>query len=266
MNYLYEYSTFESVQAMDETIKEHIEINQYELNDTDREIIITLERNSVKYKGVAHLKVDTIADIVSKSSITVRRSLNKLEALGIIEKIEFMRTKSGGNGANIYRFLAVDDRPEMIGRDKSENSDIASDRAFEGNNETINLLSDNTYILETETRPSKNNDFIKRSLKRSIPAPIYDALNPFYDGQGLYNAYGILLRAKAKIDRSITIEEYASDYIDVFKAVIRRFKAGMVERLDNYLYSAWESLSAEISRRKAYHSGSIDGLSDLLGY
>lgn len=266
MNYLYDYSLFNTVETMDETIAKHIEINQYELNDTDRDIIMTLARYSVKYKGVAHLKVDTIADIVSKSSITVRRSLNKLEALGIIEKIEFMRTKSGGNGANIYRFLAVGDRPEMTGRDSSEKADTSSDKQADSSNETINLLSDNTYILETETRPSKNNDFIKRSLRRSIPAPIYDALNPFYDGQGLYNAYGILLRAKAKIDRSITIEEYASDYIDVFKAVIRRFKAGMVERLDNYLYSAWESLSAEISRRKAYHSGSIDGLSDLLGY
>src|SRR5690625_3033039 len=141
MNYLYEYSTFESVQAMDETIKEHIEINQYELNDTDRDIIMTLARYSVKYKGVAHLKVDTIAGIVSKSSITVRRSLNKLEALGIIEKIEFMRTKSGGNGANIYRFLAVGDRPEMIGREESEKLTQASDEAINEPIESINLSS-----------------------------------------------------------------------------------------------------------------------------
>lgn len=248
MNYLHEYSTFETVKEMDEAISEHIRRNNYELNDTDRDIITTLARYSVKYKGVAHLKVDTIAGIVSKSSITVRRSLNKLEALGIIEKIEFMRTKSGGNGANIYRFLAVDDRPEMIGREDDGKPTQASDEVMNEPIETINSKSNSNNTL-LETKKPSDDQVIKRGLRNAIPKPIYDALSPFFNGRELYEKYGILLRAKAKIDRSIRLEEYGSRYIDAFYNVIRLYKAGRVTSLNGLLYVTWERLTAEISRQ-----------------
>ena len=101
MNYLSEYAMFNSVKEMDEAIAEHIRRNQHQLNNTDRDVLMMLSRYSVKYKGAAHLKTETIANTIGKSIRTVQRSLRKLERLNIIERKEFIRKKSGGHGANI---------------------------------------------------------------------------------------------------------------------------------------------------------------------
>lgn len=257
MNYLSEYAMFDSVKAMDEAIAEHIQRNQYELNETDRDVLMMLSRYSVKYKGAAHLKVATIADIIGKSEITVRRSLKKLSKLNIIEKVTFMREKSGGTGANIY-VIIPNDRAEMIDREEGEKPTQASDEDTDKQDETINLSSkNNNTLLDTEKgEPSKPSadEVIKRGLKHAMPAPIYKALAPFFDGQALYDTYGILLRAKAKIDRSIRLEEYGSRYIDAFYNVVRLYKAGKVRSLNGLLYAAWQQVTGEISCKIAYLS------------
>lgn len=248
MNYLYEYSTFETVKEMDEAISEHIRRNNYELNKTDRDVLLTLSRYACKYKGVSHLKVATIAEIVGKSSITVRRALNKLVSLNIIEKVSFMRSKSGGNGANIYVIMPSDDKAEKIDREEVEEATQASDAGANESIETINLLSDNNTLLDTENKPT-NDDIIKRSLRNAIPTSIYNALEPFFNGQALYDTYGILLRAKAKIDASITLETYGERYIDAFYGAIRLYKSGKVRSLSGLLYTAWKRVSVEIVRK-----------------
>lgn len=254
MNYLSEYAMFDSVKAMDEAIAEHIRRNQHQLNETDRDVLMMLSRYSVKYKGAAHLKVATIADIIGKSEITVRRSLKKLSELNIIEKVTFMREKSGGNGANIY-VIMPNDRAEMIDREEGEKPTQTSEAGADDQAETISLLSDNKNNTVPETakqakpaRPTED-EIIKRGLKHAIPKPIYDALEPFFNGKDLYNTYGILLRAKAKISRTITLEAYHERYIDAFYNVIRLYKAGKIRNLSGYLYVTWQRLTAEISRQ-----------------
>src|SRR5690625_2442494 len=111
------------------------------------------------------------------------------------------------------------------------------------NKTSIKLKHIETYI-ETDA-------LFKRGLKRSIPEQIYEAFAPFFDGQTLYEVYGILLRAKAKIDSHIIIEHYVNCYIDAFYNVIRLYKRRKVKCLAGYLYVTWERLSAEISRQEA---------------
>lgn len=253
MNYLHEYSTFETVKEMDEAISEHIRRNQYELNETDRNVLTMLSRYSVKYKGVAHLKVETIAKAIGKSGRTIQRSLRKLERLNVIERREFIRKKTGGNGANIYVILPVDVAAETSSREDADKPMDISDSDTDEPVETITLLSDNNNnntLLDTDNpnKPTKD-DIIKRGLKNAIPTPVYDALEPFFNGQDLYNTYGILLRAKAKISRYITLELYAERYIDAFYNVIRLYKNGRIRNLSGYLYVTWERLTAEISRQ-----------------
>lgn len=251
MNYLSEYAMFNSVKEMDEAINLHIRSNQYELNETDRDVLMMLSRYSVKYKGAAHLKTETIANTIGKSIRTVQRVLRKLERLNIIERKEFIRKKSGGNGANIYIILPVNVAADMSDRedtDKLNDSDVekADDQA-----ETISLLSDKNNTVPETAKPNKptEDEIIKRSLRNAIPKPIYDALSPFFSGRELYDKYGILLRAKAKINRSIRLEEYGNSYIDAFYNVVRLYKAGRVTSLDGLLYVVWERLTAEISRQ-----------------
>lgn len=236
MNYLHineqtltELQTFNSVQEMDEAIKKHKKA--HDLSDTDRSILDAISRYACKYKGVCYLSKQKIAEAAGfKSRMTAIRACNRLEALGIIKQYETRRIKGDRRqSTNIIVIAPV--TPE------SDTKETPT--------KTINK---NNTLLDTEIRPNKD-DIIKRSLKNAIPASIYNALSPFFSGQALYDTYGILLRAKARIDRSITLEEYGNRYIDAFFNVIRLYKAGKVRSLNGLLYVAWERLSAEISRQ-----------------
>src|SRR5690625_2210095 len=105
LHYLSDYSTFDNTQELNEATNDHLQRNRYELNETDRSVLITLSQYAVKYNGVAHLKLSTLADIIEKSESTVRRAIRKLSKLNVIKSQSFMRRVSGGNGANIYIVL-----------------------------------------------------------------------------------------------------------------------------------------------------------------
>lgn len=259
MNYLHEYKTFNSIQELNYHVKQHTNRKYYDMNETQRNVLQTIAQYSVKYIGASHLKVQTIANAVGKSSRTVERAIKALSDLRIIEKVNTLRRVKGGQGANIYRILPYNVEGETSERKESEDATPVKDETDNADKETANLLSysSNTY-KDTERRDNRNDskpttdEVIKRGLKNAIPETIYNALSPFFDGQALYDSYGILLRAKSAIDRSITLEEYGSRYVDTFYNVVRLYKTGKVRKsLRGLLYTAWERLSAEISRQKA---------------
>ena len=64
-----------------------------------------------KTVGVACPLMETIATNVGKSIRTVRRSIAKLEELGIIKRVATKeRHKRGGYSANLYIFISAIDR------------------------------------------------------------------------------------------------------------------------------------------------------------
>lgn len=229
---------FESVDQMNEAIKTHKKA--HDLTQTDRDILDAISRYACKYAGVSYLSKQKLAeDAGYKSRRTAIRACKRLEALGIIEQHETRRVKGDHRrSSNIIVIKAVE--IEQVSEVTADSHSIET---------PYKTNSSNTY-KETQ-KPSKpsTSDIIKRGLKNAIPAPIYDALEPFYDGQALYDTYGILLRAKAKTDRSIMLETYAERYMDAFYNVVRLFKAGKVRSLNGLLYVTWERLSAEISRQ-----------------
>lgn len=247
MNYLSDYQTFENKQQLNEAVSDHLSSHTYDLNDTARDVLLMLARYAVKYPGVAHLKTATIAGTIGKTGRTIRRAITKLIEEGIIEKLPFMRTVSGGYGANIYRILPSGVQSNMSSREHTAEPCESKPETVENVNEPISSFNlNNKYILDTSISV---NEIIKRGLKHAIPTPIYDALAPFFDGQTLYDTYGILLRAKASIDRSITLETHGQAYVDAFMNVVRLYKAGKVRKLNGLLYSAWQSVTATIKRR-----------------
>src|SRR3989442_1219862 len=76
-----------------------------QLNDTDKELLDYMAQNAVKYLGVFGQKIATVAAALDKGAATIRRSIAKLERLGIVKRIPYLRPKSGGNGANIITFV-----------------------------------------------------------------------------------------------------------------------------------------------------------------
>ena len=99
--YLIDYAYFTNKPDLDEAVKKHRSANWTKMNDTDHDVLAMIHIHSGKF-GVAHLKHDTIEKGIGKSNSTVRRSLRKLNQLGIIDRIHYIRPLMTGLGPNIY--------------------------------------------------------------------------------------------------------------------------------------------------------------------
>src|SRR5699024_11782996 len=95
-----------------------------------------------------------------------------------------------------------------------------------------NTLKDT--MLDTEKR-------LKKSLRSSMPTEIFDALSPFFNAKGIYETYGILLRAK--VDADFRLEEYVERFVDSFYRVVRLYKWGKVRKFHHYLFRTWQQLT-----------------------
>ena len=240
-------STFQSVEEMNEAIKAHKQAHA--LSPTERAVLDVISRYACKYPGVCYLSKTNIGEAVGKVRRTVIRVCQRLEALGIIKQYETKR--DGGDrrqSTNVIVILDADIPPNLDG---SKASPATS---------PINEVTPDMSRHKTPSNKQNNNTYketaisadvvIKCGLKHAIPTSIYDAMAPFFGGQELYDTYGILLRAKASVDRSITLETHGQAYIDAFMNVVRLYKAGKIRKSFNgLLYSAWQSVTATIKRQ-----------------
>ncbi|MEK3980659.1 helix-turn-helix domain-containing protein [Psychrobacillus sp. FSL K6-2836] len=119
-HYLQKHARFNSIAEMDEAVAKHCAFHRYELNKTDQLVLDVIRRYSVKY-GAAHLKHATIETAIGKSNATVRRAIRKLEQLGIIQRIHYVRPVMSGLGANIYIILPFDDQGSLNSREDADN-------------------------------------------------------------------------------------------------------------------------------------------------
>jgi len=231
MYYLAEYQTFTSVKEMDLHVQQHLNANYNELIQTDRDVLSLISRYSCKFPGAAHLKVETIMKALSKSDATIRRAIRKLAKLHIIEKISFIRRVSKGYGANILRILPFEDKSTMITRGVSQSVTPVSIQPSEIEKQTVLSINPIQDTYDTE-------DAIKKGLITKLPERIGTMLGAFFDMNAMYKVYGIMLRAKAKIDRSITFEEHEEDYINTILSVVNAYKRGRVKNIYGVLYAA----------------------------
>ncbi|WP_342508575.1 hypothetical protein [Sporosarcina sp. FSL K6-2383] len=173
--YLKDYSHFTNTQDMDEAARRHVLANWNEMNDTDRAVLDMIRRYSVKY-GAAHLKHDTMADAISKSNVTVRRAIRKLEQLKIIDRIHYIRPVMNGLGANIYTILPFDDQstlttPPTVDNpcDSKAEDSVSEPEAFSSKSKNIkgNTLTD-TYPAEPIPSPTTLFGRMKELLSTTI--------------------------------------------------------------------------------------------------
>ncbi len=140
--YLKQYSTFESVEKMDNHVEQHIQQHYFNLTESERAIVFTIASRSLMYPGSSHLKASTIADAVEVSTKTVYRSIKKLVELGIIGKVA--QTKLNGiKGASIYKILPYDVLSEMSERvieDEASNDTVCPPQSENQSLDSFNLL------------------------------------------------------------------------------------------------------------------------------
>lgn len=254
MHYLCEYQTFDTTEQLNAAVYAHIKRNSYDLNETERAALKAIARYAVKFAGAAHLKAETLAELIGKSAKTARRAVLKLAELGIVRKVATTRKVSGGKGANILQILPVVD-----GAGNKNNADVQSNMSNRGDAEEPTETSVQLQVSENE--PS---NFNKRSvqkhlsdtavpstaLKGALPSEIYDAMARYFDAEEMYKYYGILIRAKASVDPTVMIEDDAAPFVQTWHSAIHKLKRGKLRSLADYLYVAWRQSTHEALRRK----------------
>lgn len=232
MNYLANHQTFDSKQELNDAVHNHL--TTHNLNKTDRDVLLTISRYAVKFPGAAHLKAETLAGIVGKSVITIRRIINKLAKLHIIQKKPFIRKVKKGFGANILLILPFDDNSEMIRRSDAENIDTPTDEP------------DNQ---KKETDSFKN----KKPFNNTYHETFYQRFKKF-------------------ISSTIGEQESASKLYGVYLAHTKRLKENEVYSSAELEHAGYEALRASVMATKSkvinnlagYYHGTLDRMLDQL--
>ncbi|MEM0373368.1 MAG: HTH-type transcriptional regulator Lrs14 [Sulfolobaceae archaeon] len=81
----------------------------YDLSDTDFQILKILVNSGTKTE-------DELAEILKLSKASINRSVNKLIAVGFVERVKDTKTK-GGRPRYLYKSISVDKLIEKISKD-----------------------------------------------------------------------------------------------------------------------------------------------------
>lgn len=259
-------STFESIEELNAATRSHR--SNHDLSATDTAVLDVLAQHSCVYKGVSYLSKANIAEQVGVVRRTVIRACKRLEALGII--VQYGVKRVSGDRRQTSNAIVI--QPASYTQVTTRESDrVTPAKSHQEARLSLKLSASNTYkdtyttgaSADTSTHTPTSEHTKSSALRNSIPAAIYDALAPFYDYDGLYEAYGVLLRAKASIDRNITVEEHADTFTGIFDNAVRKMKRGAVRNLNGYLYAAWREACRVIDRKRTF---SVIGESEAHGF
>lgn len=256
LSYLSEYSSFQSTTELNEAIESHFDRCRYDLNATDRDVMLMLSRYSVKYNGVAHLKNDTIAKAIRKSNRTVQRSIRKLERLLIIEKRPFLRKISGGFGANIYVILSPNVISEVSPREDYETPTDSSEKVEYTSDEPINLLSEKDVTSNTFARAGVSSN--KPAYRR-----FKDAVIQFIgqDDKGtMYRLYGVYLAQTKTLRKAYDDSELIDVALKAVRATFHATKTKGIRNITGYFNGVISNMLDELGSELMAElwTGSVD--------
>lgn len=233
------------------------------MNKTDATIIHFLGKYAVNEKqktvGVACPLMETIATNVGKSIRTVRRSIAKLEELGIIKRVATKeRHKRGGYSANLYVFLTsaidrMDDRMQMSACKTENNATGCSKNEQKSAGETI--LSKNIPQIKEKRKGTYELD--ETYCRHDIPKPFIYALVPMTSNPKKINIFWSkvelaykksgLLEQGVLLEQILADEEVYGNLIWRVKSVVRAYKYGEIRKdIGALLYSTVRDLFLEI--------------------
>jgi len=211
MKYLADYQPFGNKAELNNVVSSHFDRCHFELNETDRSVLLMLSRYAVKYPGVAHLKTSTIANKIKKSDRTIQRAIRKLERLLIIERKPFLRQVSGGFGANLYIFLPPNVISELSPREEATEPDTPMVGDIKTENEPILFISTkdsyihNTYEQVTVTHYTRFKNCVQ-SFKGEDNQPLISRLYGVYRAQVLRLLKFDIYKEKKEIFEALSIQ------------------------------------------------------------
>ncbi|MDC2865676.1 helix-turn-helix domain-containing protein [Bacillus sp. BP-3] len=236
---------------------------QKEINKTDFLVIRLLGRYAVNEKqktvGVACPLMETIAVKIEKNIRTVRRSVAKLERLGIIKRVFTKeRHKRGGYSANLYVFRkqAVDRMIDRMQMTVCENGESTGDCKEERLNEEIETsVYENNLKIKQKT---KTYNMDATYCRHDIPQQFVNAIAPMsqnpqtinfawskvelaYKKSGLYEV-GLLW------EQLMTQDDIQVQIMRRTKSVVRAYKCGEIRKdFGALLYSTIQALFLDVA-------------------
>lgn len=212
-----------------------------------------------KTVGVACPLMGTIATNVGKSIRTVRRSIAKLEELGIIKRVATKeRHKRGGYSANLYVFLTsaidrMDDRMKMSACKTEDNATGCSKNEQKIAGKTI--LSKNISQIKEKRKGTYELD--ETYCRHDIPKPFIYALVPMTSNPKKINIFWSkvelaykksgLLEQGVLLEQILADEEVYGNLIWRVKSVVRAYKYGEIRKdIGALLYSTVRDLFLEV--------------------
>lgn len=239
MQYLTEYQTFKSKHELNEAIAEHLSAHAFELSGTVRKVLTIISRYAVKFPGAAHLKAVTIAESIGMSEKTIRRAINRLQALRIVRKVVTKRKVTGGQGANIVQVLPYDnasDQADVSRREEGVEPTVASAQPSENKSEPYSSLKQNTVINNTYGKHIDTSSEISPSANALSNSP--DSTSPYVRFKSLIadkkvrnKIYGIWLAHTRYIRNSYGLDLLLNIGIS---AVLVTFKARGIRNPSGY--------------------------------
>ncbi|MBJ8100768.1 helix-turn-helix domain-containing protein [Bacillus cereus group sp. N11] len=277
-NLMKPYSEFQSKEEFNIYQKQVLKYYRFQLNKTDATIIHFLGKYAVNEKqktvGVACPLMETIATNVGKSIRTVRRSIAKLEELGIIKRVATKeRHKRGGYSANLYIFLisAIDRMDDRMKMSACESKDYAAgcsknEQKYEG--ETILFKK----IPQIKEKRKITYELDETYCRHDIPKSFIYALVPMTSNPKKINIFWSkvelaykksgLLEQGVLLEQILADEEVNGNFIWRVKSVVRAHKYGEIRKdIGALLYSTVRDLFFEVGlewgaalrRRKGVH-------------
>lgn len=237
--YLAQYTTFNSVEEMDQHVEKHIQAHYYDLTKSERAIVFKLASHSLQYPGASHLKAETIADSLGISTKTVYRAIKKLESLGIIKKVNYTRGK-GGQGANIYIILPHNVPAKMSEQSNAEKPNNNNVQVQKSENQPLNSFNQNNNLIDTYAAQSSESVDNLLTTKEQTP---YQKLKQFVsyfvnDSKLASKCYGIFLAQTAKQINKPDIDIA----IEALKFTFRAFKNNRVKSITGYFNNTLRNL------------------------
>nr|WP_259544438.1 helix-turn-helix domain-containing protein [Heyndrickxia oleronia] len=229
--------SFQSVEELNAAIRQHRAAN--DLTKTELAVLDVLAQYSCVEPGVSYLRKSKIGEIIGKSRRTIIRACNRLESLGIIR--QYKRMRETGDRRQTSNLIVIQPVKCVVVNESTTTRD------------TPDMSPQETPYINSKS----NNTYSNGGLKRAVHSPLYDALSPYFNDGELYRVIGVLYRAKASVDRNITVEDYVTEYVDAFKSVVYSHKIGKVRSLFGCLFSAWREVTVELKRRKTMRNSGL---------
>ncbi|MCG1060603.1 hypothetical protein K4S75_11155 [Staphylococcus epidermidis] len=257
--HLEEHATFDSIQAMDNTVRQY----NARISKPHYETLNLLKQYSCKVIGVSQLKIKTMAKQLDKSVATIKRHIKYLKEQGFITVENTTRIKMRGKGANIYIINPIEKFKKVQRKIKNELSDMShrnpdneanrnqsqqAMRYVQVRNETIKSLKLLKSFISTKRRRKQQmrlnrveNIKYFRACPEGVPLELYQAYRPFFSDAQIKTLFNVITKQVNRYP-SLDSEDYTNIVDNTFASIVkalRKYHRGERNKIKNiFAYAA----------------------------